>query len=79
MLNDTTTPIPCERSRLDRIRDELLPGGAFEDEVAAALNCSRRYVQKLGLPYRKSGDVRIYDIAGAREVIQRLLRPPVGT
>lgn len=66
-------------TRVHRIRDELLPDGAFESEIAEALNLSRRQVQRLGLPYRKNGEVRIYDIAGSRGVIAALLRAPDGT
>jgi hypothetical protein len=58
-------------SRAERLRDELLPDQAFEEEIAAALACSRRTVQRLNLPYVKVGTRRIYIVSGSRDVLQR--------
>jgi hypothetical protein len=57
-------------ARIEQIRGELLPGGAFEFEIAEALNCSTRHVKRLNLPFRKFGSRRIYDVPGSREVIR---------
>ena len=46
---DRLTQLP---DRIVQIREALLPGGAFEWELAAALDCSRRKVQELKLPLR---------------------------
>ncbi len=66
-----TDPMPelrkPSRSRVERLRDELLPNGAFEEEIAEALNCSERQVQRLRLPFRKIG---IYDVPGSREALR---------
>jgi hypothetical protein len=61
--------------RSERLRDELLPDQAFEEEIAAALACSRRTVQRLNLPYVKVGTRRIYIVSGSRDVLQRLPPP----
>ena len=61
--------------RAERLRDELLPDQAFEEEIAAALACSRRTVQRLNLPYVKVGTRRIYIVSGSRDVLQRLPPP----
>ena len=63
-------------SRVDLLREKLLPNGAFEDEMAAALQCSRRQIQRLGLPFTKNGETRIYDVPGSREAIRRRMKPP---
>jgi hypothetical protein len=63
--------------RIERLRDALLPDGAFEGELAAALGCSRRKVQQLGLPFDKIGGTRIYNIPGSRQALRR--RPPSET
>ena len=65
LLDRTTLP-----DRIAQLRDELLPGGAFEWELAAALDCSRRKIQQLGLPFDRIGGTRIYRVAGARKVLR---------
>jgi hypothetical protein len=70
------TPIPIRGSkgsdsRVRRIREALLPDHAYEDELAEALDCSRRKVQRLGLPFVKIGARRAYSISGSRDVLRR--------
>lgn len=61
-------------TRVERIRDELFPDGALEEEIAQAINCSPRQVQRLNLPYKKLGTKRVYDVSGARNIVRRLLK-----
>lgn len=51
------------------LRETLLRGLAPEEEVAEALDVSRRTIQRLGLPYIRIGRRRMYVIAAARERI----------
>jgi hypothetical protein len=67
MMTDNTGP----HDQAKRLRYELLGNGRTEQEIAAALNCSTRKVQRLGLPFRKVGSTRIYDIEGAAALLQR--------
>jgi hypothetical protein len=50
-----TTEFAKTSTRVERLREALLPGLAFEDEIAEALNCSRRTVQRLRCPLCGSG------------------------
>jgi hypothetical protein len=62
---------PANRETVPSLRERLLPGVAFEDEVAKALNCSRRTVQRLGLPFVRIGKRRGYLVSGAHDEIRR--------
>jgi hypothetical protein len=53
------------------LREQLLPDIAFEEEMADALDCSRRTVQRLGLPYVRIGKRRGYSVSRAREELKR--------
>jgi hypothetical protein len=56
--------VPVERER--EIRDLLgLGNTASTEELAAALRCSDRTVQRLGLPYRLVAGRRAYDLSAA--------------
>jgi hypothetical protein len=57
-------------ARVSQIRDALRPNCAFEWEVAEALNCSRRKIQLLGLPFEKIGGTRIYNVLAVREALR---------
>ena len=73
-MPDEDIPLSERRNtRVERIRDELLPDGALEEEIAQAINCSPRQVQRLNLPYKKLGAKRVYDVSGARDIVRRLL------
>jgi hypothetical protein len=67
-----TTPAGVAKpsARINQIRDALMPDCAFEWEVAEALNCSRRKIQLLGLPYEKIGGTRIYNVLAVREALR---------
>lgn len=52
--------------RIERLRQALIGNGALEREVAEALGKSRRSVQRLGLPFRKVGATRVYDVTASR-------------
>jgi hypothetical protein len=67
----STAERSMSRSRVDRLREELIPGGAFENEIAEALNCSGRQVQRLHLPFVKIGIRHVYDVPGSRDVLRR--------
>ena len=65
-------PTP-ERER--EIRDLLgLAGLAFEDELAIALRCSPRTVQRLDLDYAVVGNKRLYDLRIAAEKLRQITR-----
>ena len=49
----------------------------FEDEIAVALRCSGRTIQRLELPYVVIGNRRLYDLRRAAEKLRRLAR--IGT
>ena len=55
MDDEETSPATAQQllDRVSRIRAALLGDGATEQEIADALECSRRKVQRLGLPYEK--------------------------
>jgi hypothetical protein len=76
MTDETGSPEPIQQPAdwIVQLREELMPDGAFEWEVAAALGCSRRKVQRLDLPYRKVGSTRIYNVTGSRKALQ--CQPP---
>jgi hypothetical protein len=57
-----TTKFAKTSTRVERLREALLPGLAFEDEIAEALNCSRRTVQRLRLPFVRVGMRRAYSL-----------------
>jgi hypothetical protein len=73
-MSEETGPTPAETARpsdrISQIRDALMPNCAFEWEVAEALNCSRRKIQLLGLPYEKIGGTRIYNVLAVREALR---------
>jgi hypothetical protein len=60
---------------LEKLREALLPGWAYEDDVAAALKISRRTVQRLGLPYAHVGPHRVYHVSGASAVLMKKRSP----
>ena len=70
-IKPTAEPTPPNPSRVDRLRDELFPNGALEGEMAVALDCSERQVQRLLLPFWKLGTKQIYNVPGSREVLRR--------
>jgi hypothetical protein len=54
-----------------------LEGTGFEDELAEALRCSTRTIQRYGLPYTVIGNKRLYDLRGAGEKLRQIAR--IGT
>jgi len=62
------------RERIARIRRAVLPAECTEQDLAAALEVSRRTVQRLGLPYRRIGHRRYCDIQASARVLHGL--PP---
>ena len=67
----TTKSAQQRADRVRRLRAALLGDAATEAEIAIALNCSRRKVQRLGLPFERVGRTRLYDVPGARLMLQR--------
>jgi hypothetical protein len=61
----------AEHAGRSNLRERLLPGQAYEEEIAAALDCSRRTVQRLNLPFKRIGKRRTYSISEAREALRR--------
>ncbi len=60
----------------DELRAELLGGYATINELAAALGCSPRTVHRMGLPYVKVRNRRLYHIEKTRS---RLLEAEADT
>lgn len=59
------------KNRIESLREQLLPDSAFEEEIAEALACSRRTVQRFELPYDRVGQRRVYSISGSRTRLRR--------
>ena len=77
----TTEPTPSRKLTPERereLREQLgIAGTAFEEELAEALHCSGRTVQRLDLPYWVIASRRLYDLRGAAEKLRQLAR--IGT
>ena len=70
----TEAPEPDNRrGAAPNLREQLLPNIAFEEEVANALNCSRRTVQRLGLAFVRIGKRRGYLVSKAHEELKSRL------
>jgi hypothetical protein len=64
-----TTSAPTQAERINRLRDELLEGWAFPEEIAEAIGRSVRTVERMNLPFKRLGARRIHRIADARAVL----------
>jgi hypothetical protein len=63
----TEFPTP---ERIAEIRHALgLSDSCTEDELAAALNKSRRALRRMNLPYRRAGKTRLMNLDEVRELI----------
>jgi hypothetical protein len=79
--DDRTCPVttpPAAKLTPDRereIREQLgLADTAFETEIAAALHCSVRTVQRFELPHRVIAGHRLYDLPASAEQLRRISR-----
>jgi hypothetical protein len=72
-MSDIPTAEAQDRRR--QLRKELIGNGATNQEIADALNCSTRKIDRLKLPFRKIGGTKIFDIDGSAALLQRQSSP----